>query len=1036
MITRLKVVLIAAAAFVISAPLWSAQSLTSVWTGAGPNDNWSTASNWQNGAVPASGADVTLNALPSQKSILLDASPIVNSLTISSGYDIYGSNDSGTLTIGSGGLTVNSPAVYSYIYAYFDGNTSIAPGAPQTWTIGNSSGLGYSSLSIYGNITGSTAAPLNALVYGSLTLAGNNNFSGTVTLESSGALYAGSDTALGNATLIVNGGGSISNWWNDRTLANAVTLNGGIVDLYANANSLAFNGPITVTNPADIGVWGPGPVVISGSINESGGSKSISMWGDGMLVLKGSLGITGGVSVNNGLVIIGSSAAVPAAGAVGVYGDAYLGLDMATGITATQFISRLDPASSGTIGFDTATLSSPATIADPVDLSRFTGDPRLGTATSAKLAGTITPGGNGYSFGGGGGTLEVASNLTGSNDVNLYSPYSQSLALILSGTNTYTGNTVVANSLLRFSNSLALPNFDANETGIYFQGQGYVGLDYTPTSGQLTDLWSNIFTNDNTAVIGFDSPIPATPNTVTISTDTLQSLPAGAYLGTSTSATIGITKGDASMPSSIAFAAVRDGNLTVSSLPSGTYGVTIGLPNDGVQTAANDYTYDSRTRGTFATPNSTVTLQSANTYSGGTTLRGGRLQLGNSAALGTGPLAIAGSSILGTTVDGLTIANALVTPSDSSLTLDATNSFSLSGAISGSGSILENGAGILTLVGASPLFTGNLDVEGTLNVANDAALGNASLYVNGVINLNTPAPTIGNFNGGWGTINLNSAALPIDITGSGTFYGTIGGTGGLILNSGYLYLSGNNTYSGGTTVNAGSISSPSALISDNSNALGSGPVSVLGGSLYLNSNTTLTNSLTFGSGTIGGLGTFSPPVGVVIGRSQVVAPGLTNFMVSEFGSTAIGTLNFGTGLTLASGGTYQWALGNASGAAGTGWDEILVTGTLTITSTSGAPFALVVFSPSNSQPFDNTHSYSWTIASASGGITGFDPGAFTIDLSGFPNDLGGGGFFLTQGGNDLALNFSSVPEPSTYALMALGLGVVAIGLRRKTRRAH
>jgi len=123
-------------------------------------------------------------------------------------------------------------------------------------------------------------------------------------------------------------------------------------------------------------------------------------------------------------------------------------------------------------------------------------------------------------------------------------------------------------------------------------------------------------------------------------------------------------------------------------------------------------------------------------------------------------------------------------------------------------------------------------------------------------------------------------------------------------------------------------------------------------------------------------------------------------------------------------------------AAGTGWDEILVTGTLTITSTSGAPFALVVFSPSNSQPFDNTHSYSWTIASASGGITGFDPGAFTIDLSGFPNDLGGGGFFLTQGGNDLALNFSSVPEPSTYALMALGLGVVAIGLRRKTRRAH
>jgi autotransporter-associated beta strand protein len=903
---------------------------------------------------------------------------------------------------------------------------------------------GYGYLNMYGNITGSSAAPLNALVYGGLTLGRDNDFSGTITLETNAYLQVGSDTALGNATLITKSGATIYNIWSDRILANAVTINGGTVNLYSESNSLTFGGPITLASPATIDVWGAGPVVISGSISESGGSQGISASGTGMLVLNGSVGITGGVSVNNGLVIIGSSAAVPASGTVGVYGDGYLGLDMATGITATQFISRLDPASSGTIGFDTATLSAPSSISDPIDVSGFSGNPRLGSATSAVLAGTITPGGSGYSFGGGGGTLQVASNLTGSNDVNLYSPYSQSLTLILSGTNTYSGRTYIANSLLRFANSNALPNFAENETGIYFQGQGYVGLDYTPTSGQLTDLWSKIFTNGSTAVLGFDSPNPAIPNAMTISTDMLQSLPAGAYLGTSTNATIGITQGDAQMPSSIAFAAVRDGNLTVSSLPSGSYSVTIGLQNDGVQTASTDYTYDSLLRGTFATPNSTVTLSNENDYSGGTTLQGGRLQLGNSVALGTGPLTVTGSSILGTTVDGLTIANDLVASSESSLTLDATNSFTLSGAISSSGSIIESGAGILTLVGASPLFTGYFDAKGTLNIANDAALSNASLYVDGTVNFTTQNPSVGTLNGYYyGTVNLNSAVLSIT-NGYGEFDGTINGTGGIVLNSGNLYVTGSNTYSGGTTVNAGSSDAPSILVAANSSALGSGPVSVSGGSLYLSSNTTLTNSLTLTSGTIGGLGTFAPDGGVVIGPSQVVAPGIPSAYTFNSSSAAIGTLNFGTGLTLASGGTYQWSLGNASGAAGTDWDEITVTGTLTITSSSIAPFTLAVspVSPgsgySGSIVFDNTQYYSWTIAAASSGITGFDPGEFTIDSSAFNGNLGNGGFFLSLSAdnNNLLLNFTPVPEPSTYALMALGLGVVAVGLRRKTRRAH
>jgi hypothetical protein len=76
---------------------------------------------------------------------------------------------------------------------------------------------------------------------------------------------------------------------------------------------------------------------------------------------------------------------------------------------------------------------------------------------------------------------------------------------------------------------------------------------------------------------------------------------------------------------------------------------------------------------------------------------------------------------------------------------------------------------------------------------------------------------------------------------------------------------------------------------------------------------------------------------------------------------------------------------------------------------------------------------SWTIFQATT-ITGFvsDGSQFSIDQSQF---LGGGIFSLTQSGTNLVLNFTPVPEPSTYALMALGLGATGLAAWRKRRRA-
>jgi hypothetical protein len=97
----------------------------------------------------------------------------------------------------------------------------------------------------------------------------------------------------------------------------------------------------------------------------------------------------------------------------------------------------------------------------------------------------------------------------------------------------------------------------------------------------------------------------------------------------------------------------------------------------------------------------------------------------------------------------------------------------------------------------------------------------------------------------------------------------------------------------------------------------------------------------------------------------------------------------------------------------------------------------------DAQNFDSGGNFSWTIATAAGGITGFDAVDFFIHTgaingtNGFTNDLAGGTFSLAVvGGNQLNLVYnelSAVPEPgSNLALLALGAGCLT--LRRRLKR--
>jgi outer membrane autotransporter protein len=125
----------------------------------------------------------------------------------------------------------------------------------------------------------------------------------------------------------------------------------------------------------------------------------------------------------------------------------------------------------------------------------------------------------------------------------------------------------------------------------------------------------------------------------------------------------------------------------------------------------------------------TTTLTAANSYSGGTALKQGRLNVGDNLALGTGTVAMDDGTTLGFVADGLNLANAVVLTGNNDPVID-TGSFgaTLSGNITGGGFITKLGSGTLTLSGVNS-YTGATDVaEGTLKAGATGTFSAASAH--------------------------------------------------------------------------------------------------------------------------------------------------------------------------------------------------------------------------------------------------------------------------------------------------------------------
>ena len=249
----------------------------------------------------------------------------------------------------------------------------------------------------------------------------------------------------------------------------------------------------------------------------------------------------------------------------------------------------------------------------------------------------------------------------------------------------------------------------------------------------------------------------------------------------------------------------------------------------------------------------TTTLTATNTYAGATAVNAGTLQAGaaNAFSAVSAFTVASGATLdlasLNQTIGSLAGAGS-VTLGSATLTTNGDNTSTIfSGTIAGTGGLTKIGAGTLTLSGAGTYSGATAVNAGTLQAGAANAFSAASAFTvasGATLDLNSFNQTIGSLAGA-GSVTLGSATLTTngDNT-STTFSGVISGSGSLAkIGGGTLVLSGVNTYSGGTTLAAGT------LRLENDQALGTGALTTTGSVVDYANGVTIANPIVVNSNT-------------------------------------------------------------------------------------------------------------------------------------------------------------------------------------------
>jgi autotransporter-associated beta strand protein len=475
---------------------------------------------------------------------------------------------------------------------------------------------------------------------------------------------------------------------------------------------------------------------------------------------------------------------------------------------------------------------------------------------------------------------------------------------------------------------------------VAFQGLQFTSSGYTLAgSGQSDQLVPTGVADVNvgsglTATIS--APITGPGGLQTTGAGTLILSGSNTYSGGSAvnAGTIGIASNTALGASSGAVAMANGTTLQA----EGNFGVAnnIGITGIGtVDTQNNSLTLsgvisDGTNAGTLAKIGSgTLILSGANSYSGGTNLASGVLQVDapsvmngttiTSSAIGTGPLTLAGGTLQAGAA--YTIANA-ATISSSGGTIDANGyTFTYSGAISGSGALTianstgAGSSGMVVLAGHNT-YSGATTIENGATLAAGAAnaLSASSAITAGTgatLDLGSQDQTIAGLSGSGKVTsasnpNFASGTAVLTIAGGGHYGGTISDgtsvlTGLAITNSSTLTLTSTNTYSGGTTVAGGSTLAVTqgTLANTNYSSIGSGAATLengtfqnaSGGPLSFSNNFYLGQTATINGNNVSG-GTFDTTYGNIT-ISGVVADATTQGSLAVIGGHTLTLINTG-----------------------------------------------------------------------------------------------------------------------------------------------